>query len=523
MVYIQLNGRRLRQLTAARETTGRSQLLRAWQSELQSLPEEEESRWAFVAFLGRLYMLCPLEDVREGVARMFAQEKIPSPALQPSRFEKFPAFRWNSSQEQTGSMRSGYLDWMLSLHPELQSRFNRTMSSLLYSEGPLPQPWRHCVAMLGASRHLCEYLVLQQAEAFLTSGGDPDWLVQPAVRLPLKLRSLVPISRILAHAPWTLDAATLEKTIAEGRWSSAELAHALLILCTFHSLPSLVFACGLNPDFDSVSVGDTVAEADETEGLPLPRCFGEPLSNNIVARLRSGTLPRSSPGSGAGEEAFEGFGVLSERAGKPRNLMSEKEKEDLVAVMTSAPVHVAPTAKLFRDMASPVEPGSQYADIKVREDRVMHTVNFNWEDHGVVMLFQTQATGETVEALSEEYSHALQYTNGRIGDIECDTRAVRDALHKYVQRMYGVFHDDYPYDQLNRILPLMHKVFLKKTACFPERVNKADYWRMRKYEHLSPDDIVHYGHLVFETRRVTELTFAMRALAKIQANSISYQ
>jgi sestrin len=88
--------------------------------------------------------------------------------------------------------------------------------------------------------------------------------------------------------------------------------------------------------------------------------------------------------------------------------------------------------------------------------------------------------------------------------------------------MYGVFHDDYPYDQLNRILPLMHKVFLKKMACFPERINKADYWRMRNYELLSPEDIVHYGHIVFETRRITELTFAMRALAKVQASSISY-
>jgi sestrin len=156
-----------------------------------------------------------------------------------------------------------------------------------------------------------------------------------------------------------------------------------------------------------------------------------------------------------------------------------------------------------------------YTDIKVREDRVMHTVEFNWEDHAVVMLFQTI---QAVETLNAEYTHALEYTNGKIGDTECDTRPVRDALQKYVQRMYGVFHDDYPYDQLNRILPLMHKTFLKKMACFPERLTSADYWRMRNYEHLSCEDIVHYGNLVFEVRRVTELTFAMRALAKLQAS-----
>jgi hypothetical protein len=159
-----------------------------------------------------------------------------------------------------------------------------------------------------------------------------------------------------------------------------------------------------------------VEEPDaEADNEMVPRCFGEPMSNNILARLRMGMPPRGSTASvasagGGSEEAFEGFGNLSEKkaATSQKNLMSEREKEDLVAVMTASPVHVAPTAQLFKDLfeapsGSDVEGSGvctdHYEDIKVREDRVLHSVNFNWEDHAVVMLFQTQATGEAVEAL----------------------------------------------------------------------------------------------------------------------------
>lgn len=64
--------------------------------------------------------------------------------------------------------------------------------------------------------------------------------------------------------------------------------------------------------------------------------------------------------------------------------------------------------------------------------------------------------------------------------------------------MYGVLHDDYDYSGLNKYLTLIHKVVLKKLACFPERLTVCDFQRIREYEQMSIEDIVHYSYIVFE-------------------------
>ena len=157
----------------------------------------------------------------------------------------------------------------------------------------------------------------------------------------------------------------------------------------------------------------------------------------------------------------------------------------MAAVMASTP-------KWNSELCSALRKGDKtsYEDIGVNDQKVLHWIHFSWYNHGVVILAQT--LGLVADSISEEFTQACEVTNGKIGDMECDTKPVRDALKMYVMRMFVVCHDDYPYDQLNRVLPLLHKVFLKKIACFPERLTKADYWRMRKYESLSYADIVHY-------------------------------
>jgi sestrin len=126
--------------------------------------------------------------------------------------------------------------------------------------------------------------------------------------------------------------------------------------------------------------------------------------------------------------------------------------------------------------------------------------------------------GEATDCIHEEHTHSLDFTTNSIGDRHIEsTTNVREAIVKYVQRMYGVFHDDYKYDQLNKILPVIHKAYLKKLACYPDRLTRVDYLRMRKFEGFTSLDLIHYAHLVAQTKRVVELTWAMKAFMSYQA------
>ena len=446
--------------------------------------------------------------------------------------------------------RVSHLDWVLSSQGEFLDLHRKSMESLMKADGPLPRPYRHYIAMLGAAAYNCEYLVRNEVEHFLACGGDPEWLRHPVESLPKKIKCLAHLNVVMAHKPWALDSSHIESVLTGGRMSIAELVHALSILSTFHSLPSLVFGSGIRIEDDltipSESCSCTTAVADPfiesepgwEETAPLPRCFSlNDAAPSLLQRLLQEAASRSRHQqqhersiSSVGDEtsgaiaAFEGFGSLNETGGtgvsspvspQPTTArartaparMGEEEKTELAGIMAAQPKWKTIMVDSMRDILEECE----YRDFSQGKDPILHTMSFSWEDHAMVILSRQMA--DATDCIHEEHVHSLEFTTNSIGDRPIEsTTTVREAIVKYVQRMYGVFHDDYKYDQLNKILPVIHKAYLKKLACYPDRLTKVDYLRMRKFEGFTSLDLIHYAHLVAQTKRVVELTWAMRAL-----------
>lgn len=87
--------------------------------------------------------------------------------------------------------------------------------------------------------------------------------------------------------------------------------------------------------------------------------------------------------------------------------------------------------------------------------------------------------------INEEFVYATMHTNNKIGNVAYDdnaTEIVRRTMLVYIDRLFGILHDDYNYKAVNKYLTLVHKVFLKKSVCFPERMTQSDYHRTREYE-----------------------------------------
>jgi sestrin 1/3 len=469
----------------------------------------------------------------------------------PSRFEKLPGIDWKHISDSLPISSPGYalshLDWALSVQGGFLSLFHRTNDELMSGEGPLPRPWRHFIAMMGASRYRCEYIVRHELALFLSTGGDVSWITDGAEALPKKLVSLFALNAILAHRPWAIEARDVDTAISLGRWSASELVHALVILATYQSMASLVFGSGIKLEEDLAveeelgrigSSVDPLIESDliwETENEFVPACFSmnessPGLIQRLLAQSNSTRQPTSIDESSTRISAFEGFGALNDPSGHSSPVsttpasrsapkLDDEAKGELASIMASSPRWATPVSNLVN--ATPVSlniPILEYRDFSPKTDKMLHSTSFSWEDHGM-MILDRQTSDTLTECINSEFLHALEFSTHTIGDLTLgeSTSTVREAIVKYVQRMYGIFHDDYRYDRLNKILPVMDKAYLKKLACYPERLTQVDYMRLRTFEGFSPNDLIHLAHLVSQTKRLVTLTWAMHAVVQFQA------
>jgi len=93
---------------------------------------------------------------------------------------------------------------------------------------------------------------------YLTNGGDPTWLngLQFTTQ---KIRNLAKLNGLMAHQPWLLKPRHIQELVCRESnhnphnvWTISELAQAMVILATVHSISMFVAACGIVPEIDMV-------------------------------------------------------------------------------------------------------------------------------------------------------------------------------------------------------------------------------------------------------------------------------
>eukprot|EP00916_Digyalum_oweni_P014969 GHVL01024457.1.p2 GENE.GHVL01024457.1~~GHVL01024457.1.p2 ORF type:complete len:207 (+),score=31.34 GHVL01024457.1:989-1609(+) len=201
--------------------------------------------------------------------------------------------------------------------------------------------------------------------------------------------------------------------------------------------------------------------------------------------------------------------------------------------MEKGPLIISPCANRYRQPLQPLSSDTQSEDIynlftKSKDlveyestDGVAHEKNavYRWsmdvdslpfEDFALDVISRCFPAG--AEVLEEEYKFLQHLTNRKIGGVEVvSTMPVREAVRYYTHRLYGIFYKHYPYASVNKFLIVSQKLFLKKLACWPERVTREDFKRLRSI--FSWDDTVHYVLLAFEARRNVELIYVTKAFA----------
>ncbi|CAD7941874.1 unnamed protein product [Amoebophrya sp. A120] len=305
------------------------------QSSHATEPQEREKAFRLWNRLRRLAQFSPQLEVREKCSQWCALLHPPTASShsgssfdQSGEAEKPPVDFGSPSWQDLFQQKNGNLTtlhWALAAHDGFLDRFFSSKRALLFDEGPLPKPWRHYLALLGATQLRCEYLARHAAEMFLLVGGDRTWLAGRADVIPKKLLAIAKFNEVMCHQPWLLLEQTGEGTTTSPshgnspekhdrsrgtavvsfaelldpddsacRWSSTELLSALAILSTYHSMSAFVFALGLELE-DPLAPGDEkwILTDGSTDGkispesvsliAPAPQAQPEPPDDTGVA------------------------------------------------------------------------------------------------------------------------------------------------------------------------------------------------------------------------------------------------
>jgi len=306
------------------------------------------------------------------------------------------------------------------------------------------------------------------------------------------------VNALLNHQPWLITkehVASLAK--GEDSWSIGELVHAMLIICSFKALASVIFGCGVSPEIDFVE------------------WFGQVEEHAVLAE----------------EETKEVSGSIDENTLKMMELLkggggwckdTEEQQEQLFVKAetmesNSETVQTMDLGRLLRFMGNiPSDLKHEDFDVKSKSYSIFRVQDYCWKEDGFELIRRFLPGAATL--LDEEFDHIYLLTYNKFNmSANVDTFPFRRALWQYIQRVKGIFHDDYDYQEVNVFLNRATKSFIKKITCYPESITKSDFMNIG-YQ-LTPDEKVHVALLAIESAKQSELLYGLHAVMKHMYNT----
>ncbi|CAG9328517.1 SESN1 [Blepharisma stoltei] len=233
----------------------------------------------------RLAVECPLLDIKQASDEFLRINRI---AYDPSFVETVSAYipaseikplsgeaDFRSDREKSLYMtinqelfftlgRVTHLDRIMGAFPDYMQKHCEVIKEVLFESGPLQFDWRIYIAYMASAAHKCDYLMSTCEEQGKLYGGKASWFSpQGLSEIPAKIKELSTANLKLAHRPWEFDENDIHALL--GNWQISELCHALVILCVFHSLSSIVLGLGICPEYDLVKQNRRASISDDLE------------------------------------------------------------------------------------------------------------------------------------------------------------------------------------------------------------------------------------------------------------------
>eukprot|EP01133_Synstelium_polycarpum_P012117 gene12117-14175_t len=378
------------------------------------------------------------------------------------------------------SGRVNHIVRLLGWHPQYMERFLASYNKVMRDPGPLPLAWRNYIGIMSAARYNCSYLVSLQEHEFLHNAGDPKWL-QGIDFVPQKLKNLLRIVQLMAHQPWLLQTLDIEYLVkGSDAWSIAELVHAMILICTFLSLSGFVFSCGIVPEYGLASeekppytLNDSDCEVEDTTASEATIKVME-----LLKKRRDEQSEDDEDEEHDRQQEFHNAGI-------------EPDSDDYSDNDTSTSDEPGGPIDMARYIGTFAMSHTDF-DVSSRDYTIFSVQDYSWKEHGYELV--SRIFPDAAPLLDEEFSFVYTMTYYRFNNsTDIDTLPFRRAVWYYVQRVKGMCHDDYNYQEVNMFLSRNLKYYVKKAVCFPDNISKVDYSKLG-YD-LKPDEKCHLALL----------------------------
>lgn len=487
--------------------------------------EDEASRLftATIPTILNLSLSCPHKHVREVMASLCAKlraagRKVPEPVYRGvshfiSEAKIIPLDTDGDAREELREAfdsdgRLTHMTRLMAYHPRYLKTFRKSIIHIMWGDGPLSIPIRQLLAVMGASRHSCAYLVNIYSANFIDAGGDPKWLDGPHV-LPPKLRNICDLSAILAHKPWVLTAdhiSRLVKPISPAEaWSLPELLQACLILSRFQTLTGFIFGMGCIEEADIRNSSTNVASA-QSSAAP-SRASSSPVKG-LADRLEPLEIAPPTPSSDA----------CSTRAllANLQQLQQHPPAKPIAQPVARKESVSVPAAKALSALTTGFEPSgaesaSFYTDFSETEFPTFCFQTFSWQDEAFATLARYNET--MAELMTDEFQTIKELTYETMGDAtEVDTVKFRWALWNYVFSLYGVTDREYLYAEVDVLVRGLLRDWVKIIATTPQRAER-DRRLYDTFTDLRDSEKAHMCLLVIEARHMAAMLYLLYAIS----------
>ncbi|CAI2736371.1 unnamed protein product [Schistosoma spindalis] len=449
---------------------------------------------------------------------------------------------------------------VMGYHPEYLECYMKLKDHLFRGDLPLPYPDRYYIAIIAAAQQRCIYLVLFFVRQFISSGGPLSWL-QGVQYGPPKWRQLCGLNRDLSDRPWKITADDIYNLTHGGdsnplkeALSLSELMHVVAILSHVHALACFIFGCGIRPEIDNydglinlnvdncneayiynnqTSNGSSQNNLHSSENGSTCSCLVEPWDDHIS---ENGNVNHQDSHN---DEPSDVDGKL--RASKllkiiqTEDLSWEDVAEDIVAeqfltaIISNSQLDseaVFPSNNMMKHIEKlsyhPLisrfldSPQSGYKNFDARP---FHATEYSWQEEGLPLA--DRLCTELGSLLDEKFRNAYDLTYNTLNGIQnVDTSLYRRTVWNEVQSFFGICHDDFRYDRVNRLLTTSQRAYLKLCSTFPVAVYTIQNLKFENiFPALSSSEMIHVILMIIEARQQACLSYILRAVSQCQVRN----
>lgn len=448
------------------------------------------------------------EDRAEEIDSLLSMELKPlqyesSAISYPSIYNKDSSTPIETLEQNLKSMnRFIYIEHFFLWFNDFLTYYQRTITTLFREDGILSHEWKSYIAVMAAATMKNKFVMRFLEENFLVVGGDETWLIAGLDVLPFKLKALSTINDLLAHQPSKISCEEISKL--KRFWNIDELTEALLIMIQIHKTCRIEDCSRLWINFTNVNMNN--GGSSTSSGKELLNGMEE-----VIDSVTKEELLRKMEEVNRDETSNENkpfiFNVDSIKQESFTSVESSKDSTKL----SDSLLDTAFNKHLSQENEKFSAEGPEH-------NVVCSFLDFNWSDNGSYILRNLYPSG--VQSIDEEITYILELTSSSLGEkpLSC-TPQIRRAIIYYIEKLFGYYHEDYNYANINKLLDIngnKYTKFIKNFCFYPNKITAKDLKEMAKV--FKYEEIMHIILLIGEVKARTQLIYVSKAVNEVMKN-----